>query len=268
VSGDFFDNGWKPHRCPPELTNFALKHLPRCFGIPGQHDLPYHRYADIHRSAYWTLREAGLVEDVQNDMPASIILDKGSPYPTMNLHAFPWGFPIETLREREKRLGMDFSNALNVAMIHAYIWTGDKGYEGAPDDKMVSQYEAKLEGYHVAMFGDNHKRFKLKLKGGCYVVNTGSFIRRRSDERDYIPAVAIVYTDGQVRWHLLDTTADQFLDAPRAEAKEATFDGSEFIAGLEALGDKALDFGEALRLAVTDEPEPVRKIILDALPGG
>ena len=52
VAGDVFDEGWRAHKCPPELVNFAIRHLPVCYAVPGQHDLPHHRYADVDKSAY------------------------------------------------------------------------------------------------------------------------------------------------------------------------------------------------------------------------
>lgn len=49
-AGDVFDR-WNS---PPELINFAIKHLPPMHCIPGQHDLPNHSLEDIRRSAYST----------------------------------------------------------------------------------------------------------------------------------------------------------------------------------------------------------------------
>ena len=38
----------------PELINWAIKHLPPMLAVPGQHDLPYHDYKELGRSAYAT----------------------------------------------------------------------------------------------------------------------------------------------------------------------------------------------------------------------
>ena len=63
VAGDIFDR-WNS---PPEIINFAIENLPNCYAIPGQHDLPNHRYEEIERSAYYTLIKAGIIENLNPD---------------------------------------------------------------------------------------------------------------------------------------------------------------------------------------------------------
>ena len=46
------------------LISFAIRELPSCYAIPGQHDLPNHSYTDIQRSAYWVLVEAGIIKKI------------------------------------------------------------------------------------------------------------------------------------------------------------------------------------------------------------
>ena len=65
-AGDVF-NHW--NNCPPELINWAIKHLPKMYAIPGQHDLPQHRLDDVRKSAYWTMVEAGVIENLPLGLP-------------------------------------------------------------------------------------------------------------------------------------------------------------------------------------------------------
>jgi DNA repair exonuclease SbcCD nuclease subunit len=71
VAGDVFDY-WKSS---PELINFAIVHMPECYAVPGQHDLPNHNYNDLHKSAYWTLVEAKIIKHldpyIKIDVPDS-----------------------------------------------------------------------------------------------------------------------------------------------------------------------------------------------------
>jgi len=82
-AGDIFDR-WNS---PPELINFAIQSSPKMHSIPGQHDLPHHRYEDMQRSAYWTLVAAGVLTDL-GTVPKVVSN-------WLAVHPFPWGFPIK-----------------------------------------------------------------------------------------------------------------------------------------------------------------------------
>ncbi len=121
-----------------------------------------------------------------------------------------------------------------------------------------------LKGYDVAVFGDNHKGFLRELKTDTNVLNVGGFIRRKSDEIGYQPAVGIIYNDGTVKRKKLDTSADLFHEGVE-DRKEVPLNMAEFIQGLESLVEHGLNFREAvenhLRNEVIDEEtkEIIRK---------
>ena len=146
IAGDVFDK-WNP---PPELINFVIDKLPeRCYGIPGQHDLPNHSYDEIHRSAFWTLVLSGKLTEIPPDESYSIPDSKVICYP------FPWGFPIKP----NKHYGGG-GCWTHLAVCHSYIWTDDgNGHPEASKDQRTSKYRKKLRGYDCAVFGDNHKGF-------------------------------------------------------------------------------------------------------------
>ncbi len=144
IAGDIFDDGWRPHRCPPELINFAMRALPAaCYAIPGQHDLPYHRYEDRFKSAYWTLVEAKTIVDLHDGK----WLSYGD---NLILHGFPWNCPIIPNRCKRKS---DLEVHLVVA--HAYIWIKDHGFPGAKEEHHARSYATALQTYDAAVFGDN-----------------------------------------------------------------------------------------------------------------
>ena len=61
IAGDIFDR-WNS---PPELIRFALDNLPKgAWVIPGQHDLPYHDYGALNRSALGVLIKADWVPNL------------------------------------------------------------------------------------------------------------------------------------------------------------------------------------------------------------
>lgn len=249
-AGDIFDR-WN---APPELINFALKHLPDgMICVPGQHDLPNHRYDDVHRSGYGVLKQTGKIEDVHQ---MELIVEHNGKC-SFSIHGFGWGQPVQPRKET--------AHLLQVALIHQYCWTSDLCYPGAPQEANASAFKKQLKGYDVAVFGDNHQSFTTKC-GDCNVLNTGGFIRRKSDEIDRVPCIGIIYDDGTVKRKKLDTSIDVFQDVQK-DRPEVPLDLKEFIEGLEGLGEHGLNFVEAVErhLKGDDIDLETKDIILKAL---
>lgn len=257
VAGDVFDK-WNP---PPELINFAIRHMPEVYAVPGQHDLPYHNYDDIQKTGYCTLVEAGVVIDVPPEIPVDI------PGRTpITLHGFPWGRPVTPLED-------PCDVAIDVAVVHQYVWTSKTGYVGAPKDKRLGNVVDNLKGYDVAVFGDNHKGFmktytdSLSGQPELTVLNCGAFMRRKADERDYRPRVGLLHADGVVKCHYLETDEDKFLDAAEVMDVLGGAGCGEFVGALAALGDSDIDFSSVVkRLMDGAKTDPdVKKLVLKLL---
>lgn len=249
IAGDLF-NRWN---VPPEAINFALAELPDwTIAVPGNHELPYHRYEDVRKSAYWTLVEAGRVADLDPRMPAVVGEKK------LVLHGFPYGVPVKPIGEN--RAG----GWTHVAVVHAYCWIAGADHPGADPGKRAKRYLPKLEGYDHAFFGDNHVPFHHKK-----IVNCGGFLRRRADEKTHRPRVWLL-TGAGVQEHLLDCRKDVFTDPDDViEAAAKTLDLSRVMEELKALGDVGLNFVELLtRYAERDENrKAVREFIFSVLEG-
>jgi hypothetical protein len=183
VAGDIFDR-WN---APAELINFACEHMPVIYAVPGQHDLPNHNYADIKRSAYWTLVEAGKI----------VHLEYGQPRQHFNgrllISGFAWGQEIKPYKREATRFPQ-----ISLAVCHRYIHNGiGTNYMGASGDYRVSKLARKLNGYDAAVFGDNHIGFQFGV-GDCNVLNGGTLMRRSSADIDYEPHVGILYDNGYI----------------------------------------------------------------------
>ena len=247
-AGDLFDR-WNS---PAELINFALDVLPEMCAIPGQHDLPHHSYADMKRSAFWTMVKAKRVR-LLDPTNTNWIRSTG-------FHAFPWGFP---LKNRATRGVTKIKNELHIAVVHAYCWVGKHKYPGAPEEGHVSAFFHK--GYDAMFFGDNHKGF---ING--QLCNCGGFMRRKVDEVDSIPCYNVLYSDGEIIRMPLDCSEDIILDQTKLDEEiEKVLDVSEFIEQLQDLGSGALDFRDAVsrflrKNSVTDS---VKERVLEAVDG-
>jgi predicted phosphodiesterase len=230
-AGDIFDKWFSP----PQLINWAIEHLPYMFAIPGQHDLPLHRYDDIHKSAYYTLVKAKAIRDIGNEGYAHTA--------DLTMMGIPWDcndWP------KFNDVFKTYPDAIKLAVVHQYV--GKKGhvYTGAPKESHVSYLQKQLSPYDAAVFGDNHSGFLTKV-GNCNVLNSGCLIQRKIDERQYNPAVGLLHSDGGITKHFLDVSEDKWVSAEKeAEIKEHP-ELHDFLEELNSLDCSTLDFKLAVK---------------------
>jgi len=238
-AGDVFDR-WNS---PPELINFAMNMLPKgMYAIPGQHDLPYHEYEQIRKSAYWTLCESecivNMIPEAAGGLRCGYAVDDDA---TGWMFPAPWGFQIPVMELEDKQ-----APPVNILVAHKFVWTSARnGYAGAPEDQRIDNLRG-LDGYDIAIFGDNHLAFTVK-SSGCQVVNTGCLIPRKQNERAYQPSVFLLMEDGTVERHKLDCSEDKWVDPEPGQDVERPAGMDEFIEELRGLGADSLDYREAVR---------------------
>ena len=252
-AGDIFDK-WNS---PPELINFALKHLPNMYAVPGQHDLPLHNYDDIEKSAYWTLVKAGKI----NPLPPKVYSD----HKNIIMHGFPFGYPVKPITKIE-------GSKPQIAVVHEYACIEGLSYSNAPSGSDVAKRKAKfidgkIMGYDVIVYGDNHKGFYCHI-GDTHIFNCGSLMRRNSDQIDYKPQVGLLLSSGEVIPHYLDISKDKYIDTANTLGPGMALPGmKEYIEELEKLGDTDLDFLEAMKqyLKTNNVKTEIANVILGAM---
>lgn len=223
--------------------------MSRVYAVPGQHDLPHHRYQDIQRSAYWTLVEAGRVVDLPpgEEVMAGPDLSCG-----LILHGFPWGAKLQPC-DPVKRKPLEVGRVLHLAVVHAYVWRDGHCHPGVTAETHYLTRLKELQGFHAVLFGDNHRPFLFNTRlddvfGIPTLYNHGTFIRRRSDEQHLQPQVGILMSDGTVEVHRLDGSRDRFADREvPAELAAVGVDTEELVEMMRELGDRVATFQETLR---------------------
>lgn len=257
IAGDVFDV-W---RASPATINFALGMMLGyrwgIYAVPGQHDLPNHSYDEIKRSAYWTLVEAGVMENLYPGRPVVAQNYK------VAMHGIPWGFDIEPC-QRDRY-------AVNLAVVHRYIWVTGKGYLDAPSESHYRVTRDLLTGYDVAVFGDNHKGFLTTPLKGCRVLNCGGFMARKSDERNAKPSFGCLYDDGKVERVSFDISEDKWIDSDGpAVDLGLQIDIGSLASELAALEGDTLDFVDLLTHYLDDQnvDQDVRRLVVQALDKG
>lgn len=256
-AGDIFDH-WKS---PPELINFAIDYLPNgMYSIPGQHDLPFHSLDDIKKSAYWTLVHT---QSIIN-LPARSAMHASA---NLRLWGFPWNVPVELEKDDVHPEDVKYTigdGPIRLAVIHAYNWRKGHSYPGAPVEGGCIRWQKKTKLFDASVFGDNHKGFMF----GKNMMNCGTLMRRKIDEKKYQPQVGLITKWGKIIPHYLDTSEDLFIDEKDlTELAEKTLEVGQLVTELSGLGDKGLDFMESVKRYCTKNgiDKAVRRIILEAM---
>lgn len=258
-AGDIFDK-WNP---VPELIYFALKELPDdMYCVPGQHDLPNHRFDLMSRSGYGVLQKAKKIRCVathtNSEVPARQHLWLGN----RALYGFGW--------EQDITFPMQSEEYQTIALVHKYVWTKGKGFPGAPEEAKLPALRKQLKGYQWAIFGDNHKAFSERMlwdNPWTQVINCGPLIRRKVDEISHHPCVYGLMENGGFNKYPLDILNDKFLYTEASEAAAAELDMSDFVERLENLGEVGMDFRQIIQqnLKSNKLTNAIREIILAAL---
>jgi hypothetical protein len=221
LAGDVFDK-WDSSAC---LINWTIQRLPeKCYGIPGNHDLPNHNYLEIDRCAYYTLVEAN---KVKNLIPAG---GMATGIDSLSVTPFPCDFEITPVNEPH-------SLALNIALVHSFIWTEKTGYEGADPQCRYGKILPDLKGYDAAFFSDNHQSFLIVKEGKPTVCNMGAFVCRKITEKNHKPFVAALLSNGKVEKKYLDVSKDEWSDT----GKELEDVGSSLSVDLTEFVDEMVD---------------------------
>jgi hypothetical protein len=256
-AGDVFDK-WNP---PVELVNFAIEKLPFMYAVPGQHDLPNHRYDLMPKSAFWTLVKSAIIGLITPDRPISWSnrFDR-----KIIVHGFPWGSDIQPVKKAD--------DAIYLAVAHKYVWKDSKtSYVGAPKENRVEKLANQLAGFDCSVFGDNHLGFSCEIEtptGNHHLLNCGTFFRRKIDEIDYSPHVGLLHEDGSISLHFMDVTEDKFAHPEVSSiinSQDTCLD--ELIAALGKTAWESMTLSEAISLAIQNKPisKEAERIIYEAI---
>lgn len=206
ISGDIFNVPDESSEC----TAFALSYLSGIDGvvhtIPGQHDLPYHNYQDIDKSAYGILTRYGKrIKDCDGMGLLTSTVDKKDKLRDIFICTFPYGCNIvERLNYYEESIALNKKEKkMTIGMVHYYCGMEGRTYD-AKETKLnnVETIRKLFKDFNVVCFGDNHKHFIYngdQKKKGPVIYNGGSFIPRNSDEKGNRSYIGIIYNTGRVQ---------------------------------------------------------------------
>lgn len=226
-AGDVFDH----YNPSPECVNFLLdKLVNKMIAIPGQHDLENHVLENLYKTGFETLRSAGVIECLESYW---------CPNSALTVYPAPWGTDFGKMT-----IGKDFTGK-KILLAHKYIWMNDEtryGGQEIPAGKLTG-FKQFLQNFDFAIFGDNHIPFRTKV-GNCQVVNCGTMVRRKLDEKDYETGCTVLYNDGSIEFIPFDVSLDKYLRVQVEEQETEQIDVSsrKFMEELRSMEDGQIDY--------------------------
>lgn len=190
IAGDIFDYWNVPYEFYNKVSQWlkVLKNSVasrRIFAIAGNHDCPEHDYAQLHRTPYQSLVEAGIISNLSED---------GDSYQQVYFTPFYFG-------QKDPVDALELSEGLHVVLAHTGLWYKEKPVGYAKDSGNVLAWVSAMIPAEVSavIAGDYHHPFDVKLKKEkkpIQVINCGSMLRLEASQVDYKPSVAVLTLDG------------------------------------------------------------------------
>lgn len=178
IAGDVFD---RPDP-PSSLVSWAISFLRgySIYTLPGQHDLPNHRYNARDHGAYGALVKA----NVLRDLPAYEWTSIGSMRAAVAMYSMPWDHYEVPVNEAP-------SGLFRLGVMHKYAWaTAANCYVGADPESNAVGLTKYMKHFDLLAIGDNHISWKMPM-----IVNHGSLFSFTSAQVGHIPLVGVVYDD-------------------------------------------------------------------------
>ena len=167
-AGDFFDR-WK---VSPALLNLSMRELMtgvHVYGIPGQHDLPEHRYTGLQETSFGSLVNAGMI----SCPPSGVMIgDYAVDFLPFGSEPSEWETPPD------------------IVVLHDLVLKEDL----QKNKKNLGRFRKKFKGSKLLICGDNHEGFYCKSPKPGYpdILNCGSSLRKTADQKDYQPKVYLI----------------------------------------------------------------------------
>lgn len=238
-----------------ELANWLMDKLPeKTFAIPGQHDLNYHNLDLIKKTAFWNLVMSGTIGYLYPEESHRFEV-KGK---VLQVQSKPWGFEIEKLEKEEDA-------DIFIYLAHQYVFKDrETCYSQVSEDKNVSHLKKLLKQVDVAVFGDNHIPFSATV-GKTQILNCGTLLRRKVDERKIKTGVWLLFDDLSVERYEFDQSKDVFLEMNLKQdlTKEEEKFAAELLKELEELDTISVSFQEEILRYM--EKEKFSKVIVQKI---
>jgi DNA repair exonuclease SbcCD nuclease subunit len=187
VAGDFFHSARSSMRLLSDVIYLIREAGTEVIVIPGQHDLPGHNLSLVHHSGLGVLAEAGVVR-LMLDEPKQIRIHLESKPVFYKIKIWPVPFGQEVVIPKEK------SEIPDILLIHKLIFLNKQEvFPGIENPDICIDFMKKYPQFDLIISGDNHNQFFIKENNKrTLLINTGSMMRQKIDQKDHRPAIALI----------------------------------------------------------------------------
>lgn len=257
IAGDIFDKAIADSR----FISWVIALFRQCevpiYAVPGNHDLPYHSYANMHESAYGLLETTGAIKNIDQNITYRLG-DRD-----ITLHGYYWNRPFSDPPPFDP-------NHINIAVIHKYVYDSNSGYFGADlSGRYDNQLTAVQCNYDFLIYGDNHTPFSKQTPTRSVLINCGSFFRRSQNDKHLTPAAYLLKADRSFDTLYVPLDGQAFLqkdDTPIVSAKLPDYSElSEFFEEQESGIDNLTIRDSFTKFIIAMQPSATVKEILSRI---
>jgi len=245
--GDIFNSSKEPYWLIEMFMNILNKRkdLHYLF-VPGQHDQRFHNL-DLHNTPI-RLLHAGVKNSTILDVRGSLIRD-------FLIYGRHYEAPIPKPCENAKNK--------QILLAHKMLIKDEDLYPG--QEAVLAKSFMRIYPYDIIISGDNHMRFTETYKDRI-LVNMGSFMRMKTDQKKHQPAIAII-DDLKINFIEIPVkSANEVFAKKESKVKELVQTiGKDFIHGIKEDERKGVTFIDRLNKKLRKEDEDVRNVIADCL---
>lgn len=244
--GDVFNSSREPYHIIEMFMNLlnSRRDLYYIF-IPGQHDMRYHNL-DLHNTPI-RLLQAGVRNSTLVDAGGSFIrgfLIYGRAYGAKVPK------PLKNVEEKQ------------ILVAHKMMVESEDLYPG--QDAILAKNFMCLYPFDIIISGDNHHRFIVENNRGQMLINMGSFIRMKTDQRQHKPAISIIENN---KLEVIEIPISPYSEVfAKKESDTETKKlvktiGEDFISGVKEEGKKGVTFLNRLFKKLENEERIVKKVM-------
>ena len=225
-----------------EFLNMLISHMPKIYGVAGNHDLLSHQWDNIYKSAIGVLINTNKYNIIENNNPLSF----------NNTDDIIYGF----------NWGTELSNPLNkgknstIALWHKMILAPNDNLTNYVDGINSNSLLDKFPEYDLILTGDNHKTFIIE-KDNRFLINPGSFLRLTSSQKDFKPSIFIYNSINKTIEQIFIPIEKNIISDEHINKKESI----DFDAYIEQLQNKEslnIDFKENIYYYLKNNKTPTK----------
>lgn len=200
----------------------------KLYTIAGQHDLINHKIEKSLNAGLGTLHTSCAITYLETIG----LKNKFNPF---NIFPFHYNQEIKSTKLKGK----------NIALTHQLIIEDKKEWPDQIATKAKSLLK-KFPCYDIILSGDNHKPFVVEYENR-YLVNAGSIMRMKSDQKDHKPRVYIWYDDNSVEPVYLPIKKDVVDDSHIMENNDKNDRLEAFVSSVNDNYEVKLSFEDNLK---------------------